>query len=121
MYQFRGAFEAGMVDITMKVSIGASGAPTLVSNQNKGIASIVRNSAGNYTINMQDPYVRLMMFDRMNLSASASAAPETRVIADNSPSNNIVIQMSSGGVATDPASGEVILMHLILKNSSVGA
>ena len=122
LYQFRGSFEAGIVTIYAKISFGASGAPTLVSNECKGISSIVRNSAGNYTINLMDPYVRTLMAEQKFLDSSAPAASSMYIVQDNVSSNpgaNIVIQLANGSVATDPASGEVMLLRIDLKNSSV--
>lgn len=126
-YQFHTAYEAQTVHIFMKVNIGASGAPTLPltatgQSQNKGIKSVVRNSAGNYTINLTDNFTRLIMLDRMNLEAAASAAPGTHVSVDNSASAtapSVTVITDAAGTATDPASGEVLLIHMIMKNSSI--
>jgi hypothetical protein len=121
LYQFRGSFEPARVTISMKVSIGASGAPTLVSGQNRGVSSIVRNSAGRYTITLQDSYARLLMLSRTPMRSSPSASPETTIIADNSATlaaPTIVIQCSAAGVATDPANGETMMIQMDLKNSS---
>lgn len=121
-YQFHSAFEAQTVALYMNVAIGGTGAPTLTSNQNKGIASITRNSAGNYTIVLQDSYTRLLSADMVSLNASIAAAPDLTILDDNSAdlsSPNIVIQTSAAGVATDPASGEVLLIHMQMKNSSI--
>jgi hypothetical protein len=130
--QYALSLEKKVVSLFMNVSIGATGAPTLVSGTlgasfNKGIWSIVRNSAGNYTIKLGvaalttvDTYQRLLMISRMNVSAAASTAPGLFVVTDNSANGLITVQFTnSTGTATDPASGEVILLTLMLSNSGI--
>ena len=130
MYQFKGSFEPGIVQIFGRISIGASGAPTLQlassnpTNQNRGIASIVRNSAGNYTITMSDPYVRLMsLSNTMIATGGISAAPTVVVEQDNLSTlaaPTLIVQFSSpAGSAADPANGEIVLLNIVVKNSSV--
>lgn len=127
-FQFQYTYERQPVDINMKVTIGATGAPTLVSGQNKGILSITRNSAGKYTIVLNSSFNRLLMLDSMVLLASGlPAAPVCNVVADNSAAaaKSIVIQYSAATnsstttlVATDPADGETLLISMKLKNAS---
>jgi hypothetical protein len=119
LFQFRYSYERDLVDILAKVSFGATGAPTL-SNA-KGVKSIVRNSAGNYTITLTDSFPSLRDLSVRAVSASAPAAPILYVTADNSSAAtpNIVIQFANtSGVATDPANGEAVLLNLVLKNAS---
>ena len=128
--QFQLSLEKKVVTLFMNVTIGASGAPTLTSpsgsNQNKGILSITRVSAGKYTIVFgsnaspsPDTYQRLLSLHRNTLNATASAAPATIVTADNSPSGSVTIQCLNGSSATDPASGEVMLLEIKLSNSGI--
>ena len=130
--QFQLSLEKKVVSLFMNVSFGASGAPTLVTASNgrpynRGIQSITRNSAGNYTIVFQpvsgsgiDTYQRLLACHYTPLNATAAAAPLFRVEADNSASGNLVVQFAStAGAATDPASGEVALIEIKLSNSSL--
>ena len=122
LYQFHAAYEAQTVKLWMNVAIGSSGAPTLTDNENKGIASITRNSTGNYTIDLVDSFNRLLAAQMVSLSASTAAAPEMTVLDDSSSDStapSIQIETSSGGIATDPGSGEVLLIELTMKNSSV--
>lgn len=119
-YQFRYSAEAEIVELYMAVSIGAAGAPTLVANQNKAISAIARNSAGNYTVTLSDNYKRIMLAEYSPLSPTAPAAPVMSVITDSSASGSLVLQFTnSTGVATDPASGETLLLCLTLKNSTI--
>lgn len=105
-----------------KVTIGASGAPTLVKGTGMGISSITRVSAGRYTIAFSHAYAALLGLTRTTVSASAPTAPATYVVADNTTSKTapgITIITNVTGTATDPASGEVMLIEVLLQKSSV--
>lgn len=128
--QFRFSMHKDPTDIFARVSFGASGAPTLDSANSPGIVSVTRNSAGNYTFvfgtNSQialDTYNYLLLVNKTSVSASAPAAPDMAVSANsiNTPGvASITLQFSSAGVATDPASGESVLLDFVLRNSSIG-
>lgn len=121
-YQFRLSLEKSIVDLFGKVTIGASGAPTLVTASSKGIASITKNSTGRYTIVLQDSYYGLLNGQIIIVNSTAPAAPNVRIVSEavaNAASKAIVIQFSiADGTATDPGSGEAFLMSFQLKNSS---
>lgn len=119
-YQFRLALEPQVSELFMQVSFGSSGAPTLSAANSRGISSIVRNSAGNYTITLSDRYSRFLMLNKIAISSAAQAAPEFRVVSEavSNATPTIVVQFSAAGVATDPASGEAAKMQIILKNSN---
>lgn len=129
--QFRFSMHKDPVDIFAHVTFGASGAPTLDSANSPGIVSVTRNSAGNFTFvfgtNSQialDTYNYLLSVNASFVNATAPAAPLVYV---SSNSINVVgtasltLQFSnSSGAATDPASGEQVLLDFILRNSSIG-
>jgi hypothetical protein len=121
--QFAYSLVKGKVFLYGKVTIGAAGAPTLVSANSKGISSIVRNSAGKYTITLQDKYNRLLHIKPVIvLGAGTPAAPFNFVVSESVASaKTIVIQFLAvdGTTATDPASGEEVRFEIQLKNSSV--
>jgi hypothetical protein len=138
--QFQLSLEKKVVNLFAKVTFGASGAPTLVTSLqigsltrqlSKGIASITRNSAGNYTIifgipagalqaAMTDNYYFLLGADANFLDTAAPAAPNFRITNDNSSAGNLIVQFSnSAGTATDPGTGEAVLLNFTLSNSSV--
>lgn len=121
LFQFRYSLESSIVDIYAKVAIGAAGAPTLNTAQSKGVSSIVRNSAGRYTITFQDSYVRTMAAKGSFIVATTPASPNMSIVSDNIATlatPTVVVQFSTGGVATDPASGETALLQFSFKNSS---
>jgi hypothetical protein len=61
-----------------------------------------------------------MMLNSMMISSSAPAAPELRVKADAVASaGSLEIVFSAAGVATDPASGEKVLLEIVLNDSSL--
>jgi hypothetical protein len=108
-------------------NIGATGAPTLQTNtptgpRNKGIASLVRNSAGNYTVTMQDPYVILLSATMTQTvpTTGISAAPDFALVSNSNgaPAASLIFQLSSGGVATDPSSGSTLKMQIAYGSST---
>lgn len=120
--QFRYSFEKKVVDLYMKVAVGATGAPTLSTANSKGIASIARNSAGRYTITLQDKYQKLLMVDATILLASGLPAPQEFAIVSQAVTNStptVVVQFSAAGVATDPDNGATLYLQITLGDSSV--
>lgn len=118
-YQFQGSNVVGQVNLFFKITFGAAGAPTLASN-NGYISSVVRNSAGDYTITLADAYKTLLMVRHVfNSGSSAPASPGMWVKTDSVSSKSLRIVFNAAGVATDPASGEIALMQLTLNNSSI--
>ena len=127
-YQFRLALVPKVTDVFAHVTFGSSGAPTLDSVNSKGVVSVTRNSAGNYTFvfgtdsKRLDPYSYLCMAKHVFINASAPASPQMYITADNSASPtqaSITLQFASSGVATDPASGEQVKLEFTFRNSSV--
>lgn len=127
--QFMASPVPAVVKLYARISFGAAGAPTLSSANGgnvQGIKSIVRNSAGNYTITLgivggkTDTYASLLMIGHCPLAATAPTAPLMNLLADSVASTGSVqIEFnSSAGVATDPASGESVLIEITVKNSS---
>lgn len=120
--QFRYSLENAMCDIYAKVAIGAAGAPTLDVAKSKGVASIVRDSAGLYTVTLADAYVDLFMVQAtVELTAGSPASSEVVVRAyDVSSAKTVQIGFLSGAyAATDLASGAVLKLKFELKNSRV--
>ena len=131
--QFQLSLEKKVVSLYLKASIGASGAPTLV--RGKGIASIAKNATtGQYVISLGKPasatdaaqpdtYQMLLDADSIFINASGvQAAPIMNIIADNSASGSITVQFNAAagsGQNAYPASGETVLIRLVLSNSSI--
>ena len=122
LFQFRYSFEREVVEYFAVVTIGATGAPTLTIG--KGITSITRNSAGQYTIRLQDASAKLLscsvMFDS---GTSAAAAPMVVVEGEDvedivTPEVILQCRAIDNSTATDPADGERMLIKLAVRNSS---
>jgi hypothetical protein len=104
-----------------KISFGASGAPTLVTanGASKAVASVSRNGAGDFSITLTDTYPLLKGINASFVASSGPAAPDVNVKSDAVSSTKVLrILTQAGGVNTDPADGEVLLLEIMLKNSS---
>lgn len=117
--QFRYSFERDVVEYFAKVTIGATGAPTL--SRGKGIASIVRNSAGLYTITLQDKSARLLEMSHDMLSgSSALAAPFMNIVSETVASTKLIVlqfRALDNSTATDPANGEILYLRIAVCNN----
>ena len=99
--QFRESRELKIVDLFMDFTIGASGAPTLKTNNSLGVKSITRNSAGNYTVVLTSTHVRALNIQETLLS-TAPAAPIMAVasIANVNGSTAPLAQVSQSSFRT---------------------
>lgn len=120
--QLQLSLEKAVVKLWAKVAIGATGAPTLSAANSKGISSITRAAAGNYTITLQDKYVKLLGFQCTFMDAAG--LPDAPMVAldtdtDVTATSPIIhfYTASSAGVAADPANGETMYIEITLSNS----
>lgn len=119
-------FSASLINnhrmLSLKAAIGASGAPTISTSYAKGFASITRNSAGNYTLLLQNNYQALLCVSGIVLHASASAAPIMQVISEqvaNVTTPQLIVQfLDAAGAAADPDDGATIMIAIQLSDSS---
>lgn len=113
------ALERGTKHLFANISIGTSGAPTLVSGL--GVADIERNAAGDYTLTLEDAYNKLLHFDGIveNTSGEDINFQVDEVDLSNS-AKTISFYTVTGGSATDPADEDVIRLFIAVRNSSVG-
>jgi hypothetical protein len=112
------ALEKEVKELFLDVAIGASGAPTLTKGL--GIASISRNSAGDYKITLDDKYTRLMKFECVNLVSSAEDLVFQLKSESVNSSKEVDFFCNAAAVATDPSNGSRLLISIKVKNSSVG-
>jgi hypothetical protein len=121
----RAALEQGIVDLFANVAIGATGAPTISTSASKGVSSIARNSAGKYTVTLQDKYKSLLGLNialklAAGAPATASSAQPILRSEDVGVAKTLVIEfVDSTGAAIELTNGVTILAHVKLKNSSV--
>lgn len=120
MQQFSYSFVPMKSEIFAQVAIGASGAPTLSAVNSKGVASISRNSAGDYSVTLSDTWYQFLGLSVVaKNSTGIPAAPDVGVKSETVASTKIVrFVCSAAGVATDPANGDTLFIHFDLKNSS---
>jgi hypothetical protein len=118
--QFFNSLERGKVVLFAKVAIGAVGAPTVNAVKSKGVASVAKNSAGNYTITLNDIYVDLYSCDVKFLGATDPGVAYVYTVSQAVNSTKaIVVQCKDiSGLAVDPASGSEMQIEIKLKSST---
>lgn len=127
MNQFRLSLEKSVVELWVKATIGAAGAPTLVTDNNsKGIASITRDDTGLYTIVLQDTYYKLLdCYACFEAGLAGPAAPTVSVadqavdeVSGSGLGGSVTILCQNGGSDTDPGNGEVMNVRITLSNTT---
>jgi hypothetical protein len=114
--QFRYSKEKKVVDLFAKVTFGSSGAPTLVVAQSKGVKSIARNSAGDYTITLGDKYPTLLR--RPPHVCKRNRTGFARDVHQSATTSTVEVVFNAVGTATDPASGEAVYLQFIFNDTS---
>ena len=120
-FQFRSSGCPALWDLFGKITFGANGAPTLTELNSIGITSISRSSAGKYVIVLNNGYSALKGVYGTFVASGGAAAPDVVVDTDDVTNASITILTQAGGVNTDPANGEILLLDIVVKNSSVTA
>lgn len=83
------------VSIDCQIAIGATGAPTIASGNGYGIASITRMAAGQYRLQLQDNFAKLLQF-KASMQSPVSGAG----IAAGSLTPGVVYQIATMGTTT---------------------
>lgn len=99
----------------LEVSIGASGAPTLVRGIN--ITSITRNSAGLYTI-VLPKFNKFLSAHFTRLLATVESG-SVQLTAVNAAAGTVQFMTIIAGAAADLSSGTVLYIDLEYKNTAV--
>lgn len=123
-----GSLEIDVVTIYGSYAVGATGACTLDTQNSKGVASVVRNSAGKYTITLSEPVQKFLWGDAQLLDDTNSDPTTVGVLPRlfsagvTAATPTFVIQFFNytDGSAADPADGATVYFKLELRNSSVG-
>lgn len=140
--QFAYGFEKMPVQLDAYITIGSTGAATLKywvpaaggggayasapTGGYRGIASIARNTTGDYTITLQDTYQRLLGWD-VKFQAATTGTAVAPIVSLCTTTTNVATStggtvrfktQSATGTAADPASGEIMYVSLRLSNSS---
>jgi hypothetical protein len=125
-----GNLEQGVVQLFGSFLVGASGAVTSGSVKGGGISTVVKEAtAGQYTVTLSDRWNRLLKADaKVVLATIAAALPQAQILMAPSTlqsgfkaDGKIVIQfVDAAGAAVNPDSGAMVMMDMIVRNSSVG-
>lgn len=111
------ALEKEVKDLYAKVSIGGTGACTLVKTP--GIASISRTSQGLYRLVLEDSYYALKFFSGVVLSSTAEDIIfQVKAEAVNAAVPYIDFYTLASASVVNPNSGDVLLLKIEVKNSS---
>lgn len=120
--QFHDSYAAARWSLFATISFGASGAPTIVAGTGMGIASIARSSAGTFLITLVQPFQTLLGVRGTFVDSAAPAAPSIYVSSNAVATRSaptLTIVTNAAGTAADPASGESLLLELVLNSSSL--
>ena len=101
----------------------------------RGVKSVARNSAGNYTIVLQDTYQRILTANVTFIGSTNAVAPIAQIKVASDPTNSqafgtgvgaalsttnntvTLLTFSAAGTAADPAATELGILELVLQNS----
>jgi len=126
--QFSATLERAVVTLSGQVSIGASGAVTAGTLKGGGLSTFVKEStAGQYSITLSDKWARLISIKISPVLASGAsgiaaveiletpASLQTDFVADST----FKIQCYDyAGSAVNPASGTMLLLEIVVRNTS---
>lgn len=122
MNQFWGSLLKGKSSLFGRAAIGATGAPTLSAANSQGITSITRNSAGNYTLVLNDTWVSLLGLQATIIDSGTQTVATVYVVSETvatAATKNIVFQcLDFAGLAVDPRNGASIRFEIVLSNST---
>ncbi len=90
-------------------AVGATGAVGAITAANSSVLSIVRNSAGNYTITLKDTWANIDAVD-VSLQLPAIVDLKTQLVAVTGNSVNFVC--IAVAAPTDPASGANVYFRI---------
>ena len=95
--------------------------PTFVAADGRGVATIVRNSAGNFTITLEDAYPRLLSLQSTLAIVSATDIMLQWGAIDVVIAKTLVIRAVVAAVETDIAANAAnrIYVDLALRNTSI--
>ena len=114
--QFRYSLEKKVVDLFAHISIGATGAPTII--RAKGISTIARTAAGKYKITFEDHYNYLLFLEAIQIDVAAEDIT-FQIDAQDMDNKNVEIICKAAAAATDPTNGSSMLLKFTLSNTSI--
>ena len=120
------AVDQAVTHLFAKVDIGATGAATLSAADSVGINKIERNDQGRYTVTFgdsaldtTDKYNKLLSFHGAVIQTGNTATDLTfQIETDSASSGTVQFNTLTATAEVNPANGEALLLHFVLKNSS---
>ena len=119
-----GGLEQRVVELFGSITFGTTGAVSASSG--KGVTSVTRNSAGKYTIQLDDTYNALLAYcDKLIEDAvldPTSVGVWTKLFSEDvAATGSFVVQFAdfTDGSAADPADGSKLIWTAKFRNSSV--
>lgn len=119
--QFQGTLEKGVVTLFAEIEFAAGGIPTLL--RGKGIADVVRVGTGDFQINLQDTYQRVLGISATwKQPGGIPFAPSVVLAIDGSagPASGQVeiYTYDFSSTIADPNGTDVLLLTITLSNST---
>jgi hypothetical protein len=120
--QYDYSLEKDLVHLYAKVAIGGTGAPTL--SRGKGIASVVRNGAGDYTVTFQDKYraflhASVLFQDADGVSAAGGFLMGVKAEdVSGAKTLNVIFADVDTAAATEVDNGATLYFHFVLSRTS---
>ena len=115
--QFQYCLIKKLTQIYLEVSIGAAGAPTLVSGN--GISGIVRDSAGVYTVTFTEIFPKFIMAKIMQLAAASEDLAFQLLDVDLVAKTIQFSCKDSAAAETDPSNGSSLFIELSFSQSTL--
>ena len=117
-----GALDPGVVTLGISWAPNGSSAVDQTSIKGRGVASVTRNSAGAFTVLLQDVYPTLLAaVATAQLATAADIVAQVGTSTLTANGKSIVVTLLAAATATDVAANanNRVNLLLILKNSSV--
>lgn len=109
--------------IALQIDVGATGAVSAI--RGKGVSSVVRNSAGKYTITLDRGYKRVLGVGRIGMTGAGAPGPVDgtgSVDTTNAGTGSVILYTAltaAPTTAADVASGTTINLVLLVSDSDV--
>jgi len=116
--QFSFGLEKMRVSLFLHMTIGAAGAPTLITDESKGIASVSRIGVGLYRITLQDQYNKFLMASNLRKLSSNAAGMLLNLESVASSKIIEVAFVDAAGAQVELGNGEDVRMSIVLRNST---
>ena len=117
-----GALDPGVVVLGISWATNGASAVDQTSLKGRGVASVTRNSAGVFTVLLQDVYpVLLAAVATMQAASAINIVPQVSTSTLTANGKSLVVRLLAGAVETDVGAdaNNRVNLFLVLKNSSV--